>query len=101
MRQKSGCSRLTAKSASNLLLDFDHTEIALSLIVREWNREINEIGQDLFCPREQSHLTSSLLLIVWAAPSWKMATSVLEERAERYSRGRGFQHTELSTGRAR
>ncbi len=38
----------TAKGASNLLLHFDHPQVALSLIVRKWNREVVEQRQHLF-----------------------------------------------------
>ena len=45
---KGRCSLFAAEGARNLLLNFDHAQIALSLIVGEWDREIIQEGQDVF-----------------------------------------------------
>ena len=50
---KGGRPVLAAKGSRDLLLDFDHPQITLGLIVRKWQRKVVEKGQHLVRSSQQ------------------------------------------------
>jgi hypothetical protein len=61
---KSRRAALCAKGPRNLLLHFDHAQVALGLVVSKRDGEVIQKGQHLVRASEQVDKPSSLLLIV-------------------------------------
>jgi hypothetical protein len=98
---KDCCARLGPKGPGNFLLNFDHPQISLGLVVRKGQSQVVEKSENLLGSPKSSHPRGFSRRIVWAVPSWEVPEPVPKRAAEPQRRGRGSRNTGRPTRHAR